>query len=112
MLEMSVRQLKEDLKATKDAGIKASLNEQIIQQDNEARALKAKADAEKKAADAIYWPIFNLDIKNPHVGEQESHDPKVLLAHYQQQQQSMTDTRRKIKAILDIALSGQAKEQA
>lgn len=112
VLEITVRQLKEDLKTVKDAAIRATLNEQISQQGNEAGALKAKADAEKKAADAIYWPIFNLDIKNPHVGEQESHDPKVLLAHYQQQQESMADTRRKIKAILDIALLSKTGEGA
>ena len=112
VLEMHVRQLKEDLKATKDADIKASLNEQITQQNSEAKALKAKADSEKKAADAIYWPIFNLDIKNPHKAEQESHDPKVLLAHYQQQQDSITDTRRRIKAILEVALAGQTESDA
>src|ERR1051325_2646212 len=30
---------------------------------------------EKAAGDSIYWPIYNLDIKNPHVGERIEHLP-------------------------------------
>ncbi len=108
-----VRQLKNQLKALdKKSPDRPVLSQQIDQHSAEIKTLKAQESKAKQAGDALYWPIFNLDIKNPHRAEQESHDPNVLLAHYQQQQQSMTDTRRKIKAILDIALSGQAEEQA
>lgn len=107
-LESDVKQLKEDLKAAEDASTKASLTEQIKQHTKEAKQLREKADTEKKAADAIYWPIYNLDIKNPHIGEQVSHEPDELLSQYATQQKEMTETRRLLKGILAKALQGDA----
>ncbi len=49
---------------------------------------------------------YNLDIKNPHVGEQESHDPDELLRKYEQQQKSIGSLRDQLKAILTEALIG------
>ncbi len=49
---------------------------------------------------------YNLDCKNPHVGEQESHDPEALLAQYQQVQAEMATLRAQLKGILDEALGG------
>ena len=66
----------------------------------------------KVSIDEIKKRNYNLDIKNPHIGEQVSHDPQELLARYQQQQQSMANTRRQIKDILDTALSSQREEKA
>ena len=111
-LESSVKQLKEDLKTVANTQTKATLNEQIKQQTKEAKSLKAKADTEKKAADAIYWPIYNLDIDNPHIGEQVSHDPDELLSQYAAQQQEMAETRRLLKDILAQALSGESEKEA
>ncbi|MBV2096901.1 MAG: SAM-dependent methyltransferase, partial [Candidatus Thiodiazotropha sp. (ex Codakia orbicularis)] len=61
------------------------------------------------SADDIVARNYNLDIKNPHVGEQISHDPDELLQQYQQQQQAITDLREQLKASLHQALS---EEQA
>jgi type I restriction enzyme M protein len=47
---------------------------------------------------------YNLDIKNPHVGEQVSHDPDELLRQYQQQQTAIVDLRSQLKSILEEAL--------
>jgi type I restriction enzyme M protein len=52
------------------------------------RALKTRQQAHEAAAkaaqaegDALYWPIFNLDLKNPHAAEGPEHaDPKDLVA--------------------------------
>lgn len=49
---------------------------------------------------------YNLDIKNPHVGEQVSHDPDELLRKYEQQQKSIGSLRDQLKAILTEALIG------
>ena len=48
---------------------------------------------------------YNLDIKNPHVGEQFNHDPEKLLAQYQKQQERITDLRNQLKTILSEALN-------
>jgi type I restriction enzyme M protein len=52
---------------------------------------------------------FNLDIKNPHVGEQISHDPQALLSQYAEQQQDIQQLRDQLKGILADALSTGAK---
>lgn len=49
---------------------------------------------------------YNLDIKNPHVGEQIRHDPDELLQQYQEQQKHITDLRKQLKDILKQALGG------
>lgn len=64
------------------------------------------------------WPVsiedikarnYNLDIKNPHVGEQISHDPDELLQRYAQQQEDIGQLRDQLKAVLQQALQ---REQA
>ncbi|MBX3590289.1 MAG: SAM-dependent DNA methyltransferase [Burkholderiaceae bacterium] len=62
-------------------GDKAALQERL-------RALKAEQQAHEQAAksaqaegDALYWPIYNLDLKNPHARAGLEHaDPKDLIA--------------------------------
>lgn len=48
---------------------------------------------------------YNLDIKNPHVAEQISHDPDELLATYAQQRAQIQSLRNQLKAILSAALA-------
>ncbi|TPQ26555.1 type I restriction-modification system subunit M [Methylomonas koyamae] len=68
--------------------------------------------ASRKASEQA-WPVsieeikarnYNLDIKNPHVGEQISHDPDELLQRYAQQQQEIGQLRDQLKAVLQQAL--------
>ena len=47
---------------------------------------------------------YNLDIKNPHVGEQISHNPDELLAIYNKEQGEINSLRNQLKAILTEAL--------
>ncbi len=62
----------------------------------------------KVSLDDIKASNYNLDIKNPHVGEQVNHDPEELLQQYQEQQASITDLRSELKNILQKAVSGEA----
>ena len=55
--------------------------------------------------DEIIARNFNLDIKNPHVGEQISHDPQELLSDYAKQQDDIQALRDQLKGILANALS-------
>ena len=47
---------------------------------------------------------YNLDIKNPHIGEQINHDPEKLLTEYQTQQNEIQSLREQLKSILSEAL--------
>ena len=61
----------------------------------------------KVSIDEIVARNFNLDIKNPHVGEQISHDPDELLARYATEQAEIQTLRDQLKAILGEALGKQ-----
>lgn len=75
-----VRELEQAVQSSKN-GDKAIIQEQL-------RALKAEQQAHELAAkvaqamgDSLYWPIYNLDIKNPHAKAGLEHaDPKDLIA--------------------------------
>lgn len=49
---------------------------------------------------------FNLDCKNPHIGEQECHDPDLLLAQYKSMQDDIATLRGQLKGVLEEALVG------
>lgn len=51
---------------------------------------------------------YNLDCKNPHVGQQEVHAPEEILALYASMQQEISDLRKKLKDILNQAFQGAA----
>jgi len=79
---------------------------------DEADGFAARVENEhawKVDIDEIVARNFNLDIKNPHVGEQISHDPDELLARYATEQAEVQSLRDQLKAILGEALGkGQA----
>ena len=100
-----LKQLKVNHKASEDRTAKDNIATKMAQCSTKVDDLKAKADQEKRAGDAIYWPIFNLDIKNPHVGDLVSHDPNTLLQNYSQQQKEIGAIRNQLKAILNTALN-------
>src|SRR3569832_951773 len=73
----------------------------------EADGFKARVQTEqawKVPVADIVARNYNLDIKNPHIGEQVSHDPDELLRQYRQQQDAIADLRNQLKDILQQAL--------
>lgn len=68
---------------------------------------KARVETEqawKVSLEDIIARNYNLDIKNPHVGEQISHDPQELLQEYEAQQAEIQNLRDQLKGILEEAL--------
>jgi type I restriction enzyme M protein len=79
---------------------------------NEKDDFKTRAENEyawKVSVEEIVSRNYNLDISNPHVGEQISHDPEELLKNYNSEQKNITDLRNKLKAILTEALTNKGK---
>lgn len=75
---------------------------------NEEDSFKTRVENEqawKVSAKDIVERNYNLDIKNPHVGEQIKHDPDELLALYNKEQGEITSLRNQLKAILINALN-------
>lgn len=74
---------------------------------DEADGFAARVENEqawKVSIDDIIARNFNLDIKNPHVGEQISYDPDELLARYATEQAEIQQLRDQLKDILATAL--------
>jgi type I restriction enzyme M protein len=61
----------------------------------------------KVSIEQIKAASYNLDQKNPHVGEQTSHDPEQLLADYARLQGEAQALRDELKKILAQSLSSQ-----
>lgn len=59
----------------------------------------------KVSVEEIVKRNHNLDINNPHVGEQVSHDPDLLLASYKAEQEKIAKIRGQLKSILSEALT-------
>jgi len=77
---------------------------------NEADGFASRVETEQAwqvSIDDIIARNFNLDIKNPHVGEVISHDPQELLSDYAKQQNDIQVLRDQLKGILSAALSDQ-----
>lgn len=75
---------------------------------NEADGFASRVETEQAwqvSIDDIIARNFNLDIKNPHIGEVVSHDPQELLADYAKQQGDIQALRDQLKGILSAALS-------
>ena len=66
----------------------------------------------KVSIDQIKAANWNLDQKNPHVGEQTSHDPEVLLADYARLQAEAQALRDELKGILAQSLSAKTAASA
>ncbi|WP_210456922.1 HsdM family class I SAM-dependent methyltransferase [Vibrio crassostreae] len=75
---------------------------------HEADGFAARVENEqawKVSIDDIITRNYNLDIKNPHVGEVISHDPLELLQDYATQQADIQALREQLKGILSAALT-------
>lgn len=48
---------------------------------------------------------YNLDIKNPHIGEQISHDPDELLVQYANEMKEIAELRDQLRDLLNAAIS-------
>ena len=82
----------------------------------EGKEIADKTERKSRQENEFAWKVnideviernYNLDIKNPHVGEVISHDPEELLADYAKQQADIQKLRDQLKGILSAALSNE-----
>ena len=66
----------------------------------------------KVGIDQIKAAGYNLDQKNPHIGEQRSHDPDALLADYARLQAEAQALRDELKGILAESLMAKTAASA
>lgn len=104
-LENRVRDLRESIKGVSDAKHRQPAEDEIDTLRSEAESLRLQARDAQAAGDRLYWPIYNLDLKNPKAPEQESYDPDVLLDKYKALLGQIEETENRLKSELAAALA-------
>lgn len=104
-LENRVRDLRDSIKGVSDARKRKSVEDQVDTLRSQAEALRQQARDAQAAGDRLYWPIYNLDLKNPNAPEEESQDPDVLLEKYKALLGQIEETENRLKSELAAALA-------
>lgn len=71
----------------------------------QADQLRQNAKDEQAAGDRIFWPIYNLDQKNPNTPEAKTHDPDELLARLKTLEKEILETEDQLKQELAAAFA-------
>lgn len=104
-LEGHASDLRKSLVGATDAAYRAKIDAQIAELRAKAEPLRLQARDAQAAGDRLYWPIFNLDLKNPNAPEEESHDPDLLLEKYKKLLGEIEETENQLKSELAAALA-------
>ena len=104
-LEGHASDLRKSLVGATDAAYRAKIDAQIAELRAKAEPLRLQARDAQAAGDRLYWPIFNLDLKNPNAPEEETHDPDVLLDKYKTLLGQIEETENRLKSELAAALA-------
>jgi type I restriction enzyme M protein len=71
----------------------------------QADQLRQRAKDEQAAGDRIFWPIYNLDEKNPNTPEAKTHNPDELLAKLKDLALEIAETEEQLKQELAAAFA-------
>lgn len=104
-LENRIRDLRDSIKGIADAKQRKPVEAEIEHLRSTIERLRVQARDAQAAGDRLYWPIYNLDLKNPNAPEDESHDPDVLLEKYKKLLGEIEETENQLKAELAAALA-------
>jgi type I restriction enzyme M protein len=104
-LEIQVRALRTSLVGSNDAEYRKKVEDEIERLRVQAEGLRSRAADAQTAGDRLYWPIYNLDVKNPNAPGEESHDPEVLLEKYMRLLGQIEEAENQLKGELAAALA-------
>lgn len=103
-LKEKIRQNKESIKTEKDKKKQESLQSKISELEKELTETETYSRLESQTATSIYYSAFDLDYKNPHRAEEESHDPQVLLKNLLSIETKIGNLQNDIKDELKLAM--------
>lgn len=107
-----IKHLRDGIRGVKNPKVREKVEETVAKISAKADLLRQQAKDEQAAGDRHYWPIYNLDIKNPNSLEEEVHDPDKLLAKYQKVLADIATTEQQLKTELSAALSHHFETEA
>ncbi|EOB3109384.1 type I restriction-modification system subunit M [Yersinia enterocolitica] len=104
-LDNCIRVMRDSIKGVSDKTQRQAVDDEIEILRYESEGLRLKARDAQAAGDRHYWPIFNLDLKNPNAPEKESFDPEELLTKYKKLLGEIEETENQLKSELAAALA-------
>ena len=104
-LGTQIKDLRESIKGEKQVTVREKVEAKIGELNGQIEQLNQQAKDEQAAGDRHYWPIYNLDIRNPNAPGEESHDPDKLLEQYEELLAKIEETQNQLKHELSAALS-------
>lgn len=104
-LESRARDLRESIKGVNDNKQRQPVETEVEALRAQAETLRLQARDAQAVGDRLYWPIYNLDLKNPSAPEEESHAPDVLLDKYKTLIGQIEETENRLKSELAAALA-------
>jgi type I restriction enzyme M protein len=104
-LDTQVREVRDLIRGMTEPQERKLAEDQIEALKRDAEALRLQARDAQAAGDRLYWPIYNLDIRNPNAPEEEIHDPDELLEEYKTLLADIEETQEQLKSELSAALA-------
>jgi type I restriction enzyme M protein len=105
VLDTQIRDLRNSLRGVTELVQRTLVEEQITDLRQRADQLRLQSRDAQAAGDRLYWPIYNLDIKNPNTLAEENRDPDELLERYKMLLSDIEETQELLKSELSIALT-------
>lgn len=100
-----LKEFRASIKGERMASVREKVEARIEEVTRLIDKLRQQAKDEQATGDRYYWPIYNLDLKNPNAPEEESHDPNVLLAKYKKLLGEIEQTQNQLRDELAAALA-------
>jgi type I restriction enzyme M protein len=100
-----VKDLRDSIKGSQKESVRQKVEAKITALAAQMEVLRQQAKDQQSIGDRHDWPIYNLDIKNPNVPEEEDHDPDKLLEKYKHLLADIAATETRLKNDLSAALS-------
>jgi type I restriction enzyme M protein len=104
-VENQIRELRSSLRGGTESTQHKSLEKQISNLRERAEQLRLQARDAQASGDRLYWPIYNLDIRNPNTLPKTIGDPKELLREYKELLSDIEETQEILKNKLGTALA-------
>jgi type I restriction enzyme M protein len=106
-----IKDLRESIKGEKNASKRTKAEKKVTSLNDQIQALRQQASEQQSIGDRHYWPIYNLNIKNPNAPEEETHDADKLLAKYKALLSDIEATQMKLKGELSAALAHHPQDE-
>jgi type I restriction enzyme M protein len=100
-----MRDLRNSLRGVTELAQRRLVEEQSSDLSQCADRFRLQARDAQTAGDRLYWPIYNLDSKNPNALAEKTHDPDELLERYKTLLSDIEETQDLLKSELGVVLA-------